>query len=716
VVSRGERRGWRRRRAIGVVAVVWGGCAAFGLLPAGASAARHYEKVSPADKGQGDIVGDGWTTIAARAGDAVAFNSRTPFGDTVGSGAIGQTQYVARRTDEAWVVHGVTPAPRPDTSVALAPTILHLYSDDLRTALLRAYDLPAATDDAPLRNSLYVEDTATRALQTVTASQVDTQSIFDFLNWPLEFWGFSADARHVAFVTPTQFLLDAAPGVSNVYQWDDGVLSVAGILPDDTLPDGGSTTPVNLRGAMSADGSRLLFTALDGGNPEQLYMRIGGSRTVWVSESELDSRFPTNVQVLGMTPDGRNVFFTTDTALLSDDDSPGTDLYRYTDSADPSTDSNLTLISEDGDFGAGDLIGMSDDGERVYYRTRTDRVMVWDGTNHLIRSVPAGEFGLTSTPGYARVSPDGMFLALRTNATIDDGTHGLTGEVINRHHEMYLYSVRNRGRLICVSCPSAPATSDVTVLPAVTDGLTVGNNGFRPRFLSESGQVFFSTADALVSQDTNGVLDTYEYDPATGSVSLLSTGKGKDPATFADASASGNDVFIVTRQRLVASDRDDLVDLYDVRDGSSLPPEVVEQPNSDCEGDGCQPPPSASPPGHPRGSSIFEDDGGAGSAGSRLLAVRQRVVLHGATGLLRVELFAAGRLSWSGRGLRAGSIRRGRGGAYEVELRLSRRARARLRASGVFTTSVHLRFVSAGGDEVRRATRVTFRVAARKGR
>ena len=31
---------------------------------------RHYEKVSPADKGRDDIVGDGLTTVAARAGDA----------------------------------------------------------------------------------------------------------------------------------------------------------------------------------------------------------------------------------------------------------------------------------------------------------------------------------------------------------------------------------------------------------------------------------------------------------------------------------------------------------------------------------------------------------------------------------------------------------------------------------------------------------------------
>src|SRR5690242_2045680 len=68
---------------------------------------RAYEKVSPEEKGLGDIVGDGATTVASQFGDAVAFSSRTPFGDTVGSGVGGQTQYVARRTDAAWEVHGV---------------------------------------------------------------------------------------------------------------------------------------------------------------------------------------------------------------------------------------------------------------------------------------------------------------------------------------------------------------------------------------------------------------------------------------------------------------------------------------------------------------------------------------------------------------------------------------------------------------------------------
>jgi hypothetical protein len=149
-----------------VVSAVLAICALLGLMAAKASAARHFEQVSPASKGNGDIIGDGATTLAARLGDAVAFSSRTPFGDTVGSGPVGHTQYVARRTDAGWTTHAITPTGRPDAvHIGITGTVLQLYSDDLRTAIIKAYDLPGATDDAPLRFNLYAEDTATRQLE-----------------------------------------------------------------------------------------------------------------------------------------------------------------------------------------------------------------------------------------------------------------------------------------------------------------------------------------------------------------------------------------------------------------------------------------------------------------------------------------------------------------------------------------------------------------------
>jgi hypothetical protein len=699
---------------------------------------RHYEKVSPAAKGNGDIVGDGGTNVASRAGDAVSLSTRTPFGDTIGSGVSGQTQYVVRRGAEGWDAHAVTPQPRADAyQTVFGPTRFEAFSEDLTTAVVWGYDLPGATDDLPLRNNIYVEDLASRDLRTVTALR---DGLPDPLPHPIAeladdaIWGVSADARHVAFVSRAAFLPEAAPGVRNVYQWDDGVLSLAGILPNGEVPTGGSDIvltpprPPIYRASMSTDGARLVFTASEGGNP-QLYQRIDGNRTVRISETEIDPSDPSyqpdpsGVRLKAVTPDGRNVFFTTDTPLLIEDTNGGTDLYRWSDSADPSNDSNLTMISQGGNLADGQVAGVSDDGERVYYHTLGSDLVAWDdGIVDVVSMGGVNQAGNTSEqlaadawgPGLGRVTPDGRYFAFATNA--ERFGIGPTGDVTNGHREMYLYSLDDQ-TLRCVSCPSGPATSGVTVGPGATTAvITYRMPGIRPRFLSDDGEVFFNTAEALVAGDVNGVVDAYEYDPATDSVSLVSTGEGSDPATFTDASASGDDVFFVTRQRLVASDRDNLVDLYDARIGDVLADDVVEAPRPGCEGEACQGAPSGGPGEDLPGSLTFDgDSGGSGGSSAAGLSVRRRLVVGGTAGLLGVRVSAAGRLTWRGKGLRSGSVRRSRSGRVVVRLRLGARARARLRASGSYRTSVRLTFVSPGG-KVNRTTRVTFRAANKKGR
>src|SRR4029077_2181492 len=89
---------------------------------------------------------------------------------------------------------------------------------------------------------------------------------------------------------------------------------------------------------------------------------------------------------------------------------------------------------------------------------------------------------------------------------------------------------------------------------------------------------------------------------------LISSGKGSEPSLFADASASGDDVFFFTREQLVGSDTDLLVYGYYARVGGGL---AAQNPVSKppCEAEGCKPgatppppytaPPSFSGPGDP---------------------------------------------------------------------------------------------------------------------
>jgi hypothetical protein len=573
---------------------------------------RAYERVSPEEKGNGDVVADGDTTQSSADGDAAVWDSRSGFGEEIGAGQTGHTQYLSRRGPDGWTTHAITPTGRPDAIQTIyTGTRLGVYSSDLSTATVLGYDLPGG-ESVPNRMDYYSEDTATRALSPITGAPLEEMPPAEFLGFPYPYvWGASSDARHLAFVANTRFTAEAAAGFPNVYEWNEGVVSLAGILPDGMVPPEGSNIEApNYRGNMSSDGNRLLFDAAPNG-AQQLYMRIDGNRTVWISQPEgSDQSEPSEVRLEGMTPDGHTVFFTTSSKLLDEDTNEGPDLYRWTEGPDPAHD--LKLISHTGEVGRtgiGTVVGMSEDGERVYYDSSNAQLTVWDkGSSTVIATVEngTGNYGGESlavnafAPGFARVSPDGMWMAFGSNSTAqNDSVHALTGQVTNGHREIYLYSLKDKS-LTCVSCPAGGATSNASLLPEVTLATVFFyDEAIRPNFLADNGAVVFSTAEALVPQDVNGVADVYEYDPASGKPRLISTGRGKDPAGFADASADGKNVFILTRQPLIASDHDQLVDLYDARVGGGFPePSSASTPCVDdvCQGALAPPPPPGSAP------------------------------------------------------------------------------------------------------------------------
>ncbi len=190
-------------------------------------------------------------------------------------------------------------------------------------------------------------------------------------------------------------------------------------------------------------------------------------------------------------------------------------------------------------------------------------------------------------PLASRVTPDGRHLLFESlsgeGLTGYDQTCGGPG-----CEELYVYSAEGH-QLACVSCnPSgAPATVSATDM-ARTPGAT-GPLGTRhvDRVISADGsRVFFSTAEALVPQDTNGRVDAYEYDVPSGTVHLLSSGTSTSDSFFVEASADGSDAFFATRERLVGWDVDSSYDLYDARVGGGLPEPVAPPPG--CVGDVCQ--------------------------------------------------------------------------------------------------------------------------------
>jgi hypothetical protein len=111
--------------------------------------------------------------------------------------------------------------------------------------------------------------------------------------------------------------------------------------------------------------------------------------------------------------------------------------------------------------------------------------------------------------------------------------------------------------------------------------------------LADDGRrVFFSSGEALVPQDTNGKVDAYEYDAASGTLHLLSSGADPTDSYFMEASRTGDDVFILTRERLVGWDADGGYDIYDTRVGGGVPDPVA---HIACTVETCRGPVSAPP-------------------------------------------------------------------------------------------------------------------------
>jgi hypothetical protein len=207
--------------------------------------------------------------------------------------------------------------------------------------------------------------------------------------------------------------------------------------------------------------------------------------------------------------------------------------------------------------------------------------------------------------------------------------------------ELYRYEVGDSGPS-CISCnPSGEAPVEPGVTFANITLSTLVPSDFvatLTRNLSADGKrAFFQSTDPLVGADTNGVggcpeegtsqkktpscQDVYEWE-AEGSGSckedvqgggclyLISTGRSPQASFFADASASGRDVFISTAvPGLVRQDQDDLFDIFDAREGGGLaaqsqPPPPFCESGEACQGAAGQPPAFQTP-----GSTSFKGPG-----------------------------------------------------------------------------------------------------------
>jgi len=728
-----------------------------GFLPDG----RGWEMVSPPDKNDSDVIFDTATARGAVSGAAVTYQSAGAFAGTPGGPKF--SAYLSRRRADGWHTVSITPAQAaPDAIGILAdPFGYGGFSDDLTRGVLFTGE-PAQVPGAPAGiRSLYRRnlDDGSHDLLTPTGP-----SGFSAVTYTPYFAGASRDFRHVIFESSYPLTPDSPVGVAaNLYEWFDGSLRLAGVLPDGTPASGGSTAGSGFGAifnafstknynpnAVSSDGSRIVFTAdPDSNGLGQLYVREDATSTKHASRSRRtdcavdpegctgvpapDPDGPSLATFWGASDDGRWVFFTSTEKLTDDasaclacnDGGPAADLYRF----DVETD-ELLNVSEATTSSATEVqgvLGVGADGRRVYFVAGdtgsggTGGLYLWDDGE--LTRIAASPGMATWSRQYSsvfrkqsRMTPDGRYLLVASGETLtDDVTAGTV--------QIYRYDAVTE-ELVCASCLPAPAPSTGDSTFAVGQGgATATQRAYLPRAISDDGRrVFFETAQGLVPEDSNGVVDVYMW--ADGGAHLISSGRSQDDAHFLDASATGDDVFFVARDRLVGADTDANLDVYNARVGGGFP-----EPGSGlapCQGDRCQGRSNSASPASVPGSILLRGSDRSPDRGRALLAVRgvgrlglARLARGGrATLTARVSrpgtLRVVGRATIAGRKrvvLRASRATR-RAGKVQVALRLSPAARRDLDRRSKLEVVLRVGFTGAEG----RAMRLGLASADRAGR
>jgi hypothetical protein len=397
----------------------------------------------------------------------------------------------------------------------------------------------------------------------------------------LAYAGASADSTHVLFEANDALTAGAEGGAAsnygqenNLYESVGGQLRLVNVLPDgstkanatfgapNTESINGQYASPDFSHVISTDGSKVFWTDLSTGH---IYVRENGTSTVEISPA---GRYWT------ATADGAKVFYTNG------------ELYE------DEVESGHTIDLTPGVAVRG-VIGASEDGKYVYYVTAGFDLDLWhDGETIKIKTLSASDNGEVEPYGNQLFAGDWQpGFGNRTAEVTPDG-HGvvfMSTEGVSGIGDVDVYSA-DENKLYCASCGSEGSKGILS--------LAYGNT-YQERWISEDGdRVFFDSAEALVAQDANGRLDAYEWErpgsgsckSSTGCIYLLSGGTSRDESYVADASASGDDVFIITRARLSTNDSFENYDLYDARVNGERP---IAAPA--CTGTGCQGVPGAPP-------------------------------------------------------------------------------------------------------------------------
>jgi hypothetical protein len=580
---------------------------------------REYELVSPPNKDGGEVGGmasysGGGIVQASEAGAAVTYLATTPFETATPANTSG-TQYVSRRGAAGWSTENIMP---PEISPGISINDggeYRAFTADLSGGVVEPF-----IEGKPSRLSAeapegaeepYVRSDGVSGFQPLVTSQALNAG-----GSSTKFIAGTPNLGHAVLSSTAALVPGAVGGVENLFEWTRG--SGLRLIAAEAGAQLGSSR--NVRHAISEDGSHVIWSTKAG---------IDDSDTVSGETAHIAG--PESIFQIASN-DGSRVFFT-----------HGGQLEEF----DVTTDKTIGLTAGEADAHVQGVVGASEDGSYVYFvalgRLAAGAVSGEDNLYGLhyagtawepaklvatLSGADSPDWDTEFLPGLtARVSPNGRFLTFISVASLT----GYDNADVNGGEpdaEVYLYDASSGG-LRCVSCNPTGARPEgefdgrgglainllsgsawvghriAGMIPGWTP-MTAFASTYQSRYLSDAGRLFFDSPEALVPQDTNGKEDVYEYEPdgvgscqlEAGCVALISNGIGSSDSMFVDASVTGEDVFFVTKEPLVAQDVDQAQDMYDAHACSAQVPCFATPPvppPACTSGDACKPGPTPQP-------------------------------------------------------------------------------------------------------------------------
>ena len=624
---------------------------------------RSWELVTPANKegalffGQdyGNVDGNApkpFVAEAATSGNAMVDLASQPT-EAEPRGNTNEVSVLSTRGPAGWSSQTIAPPHSEGTGPSIGEGgEYRFFSEDLSLGVVTPFGnfdelSPEATEATPYLRTNYLNGNVTEHCQIscyrplVTAA--DTREGVRFggeKNGECEklicgpsFVDATPDASHVVVVSGMQ--LTSIPnegGTSSAffYEWSGGQLQPLYLLPKAEGGTGVYAGELSLVSHQLSDAGAVFFSYHG-----HLYLHDFAKQESVRLDVPQGVREPSEgaAQFLYASSDGSSVLFTDSEQLTS---AAGGGIYEcHIVEVAGLVRCELELTGLSG----GSLIGGSHDASYIYFLSSEGKLIVdhYEGRRWTMTEGPTIGPQIFSRvairrPGDYRVSPNGNYLAFMSS---EDLTGYDTRDAISGKPdvEVYLYEA-GANRLICASCnpTGARPVGKIYKEPALSggdfsDAIGVASNLppwtkatsdnmylYQPRFLSNGGRLFFDSNDALVPQDVNGTVDTYEYEPtgsgdcatssttyserSGGCVNLISSGTSAEESAFMDASETGDDVFFITLAKLVPQDYDMALDVYDAHACSvAVPcyPAAPVAPPACFTGDACKPAPTPQP-------------------------------------------------------------------------------------------------------------------------